>query len=175
MFLNNHKKTALTTPSMTNEELELNISSSGSENDTYLNTVFPFVQSEQPLYFTNVTDNSSDSNNISSTFPLTYITSSADMPASVQPSYNSFCIRLHSLGRFSHAVRDFDSMFISPNRFNFPLHKNSLYVPDDNVLITDFQLWSELDSGGTLKMELYLADKKVYICMLLFTDWIWTI
>ncbi|KAL5020916.1 hypothetical protein ScPMuIL_000071 [Solemya velum] len=168
-----HPKNAATTPSVMSHSTHviLNVSSSG--NDTAYNTPFPFVQSQEPVYVTNFTDNATDSGNISSILSLTHMNSSADMPESQQSSDSSDCIRLHSLGRFSHAVRDFESMFISPNRFNFPLHKNSLYVPDDNVLITDFQLWSELDSGGTLKIELSLTDKKtdlqdsaVWMCLM---------
>lgn len=73
-------------------------------------------------------------------------------PKPSPPVSNSTCVLLQPMGRFDVMNEDFLSVFIFPDQFFFPFPNIKLYCPDKQLLLTNFDLLSDRDAGGTLKI-----------------------
>lgn len=83
------------------------------------------------------------------------------------PIANNTCVLLQQMGRFDVMNEDFVSVFIFPDPYFYPWPNMRLFCPDHQVLLTYFDLSSERDSGGTLKIvfstsNLYLVGALNY-------------
>ncbi|XP_076086209.1 post-GPI attachment to proteins factor 6-like isoform X1 [Mytilus galloprovincialis] len=95
-------------------------------------------------------------------------------PKPAPPVTNSSCVQLQQMGRFDIMNEDFLSIFIFPDQFLYPWPNMRLFCPDTQVLLTYFDLSTERDAGGTLKVvfttsHLYVhpqQDAKVYLCVM---------
>ncbi|XP_069128098.1 post-GPI attachment to proteins factor 6-like isoform X2 [Argopecten irradians] len=84
------------------------------------------------------------------------------------------CLILPSLGTLRLASEDFASLFVFPDAMMYPQPNNKIFVPDNLVILTHYNIFSMQDSGSTLKVELEMVkdqtapdqDAVVWVCMI---------
>ncbi|XP_021343555.1 transmembrane protein 8A-like isoform X2 [Mizuhopecten yessoensis] len=84
------------------------------------------------------------------------------------------CLFLPSLGTLRLASEDFATLFVFPDALLYPQPNNRLFIPDNIVLLTHYNIFSTKDSGATLKVELQMVkgqtdpsqDAVVWVCMM---------
>ncbi|XP_033738049.1 post-GPI attachment to proteins factor 6-like isoform X1 [Pecten maximus] len=84
------------------------------------------------------------------------------------------CLFLPSLGTLRLASEDFASLFVFPDALLYPQPNNKIFIPDNLVLLTHYNIFSMQDSGSTLKVELQMVkdqtdpsqDAVVWVCMM---------
>lgn len=74
---------------------------------------------------------------------------------------SSECHLLPSLGRLSMVKKDFTTAFVFPSPYLLPMPMNERIIPDKKTLVTSFEVKKLIDSGGTLRLLLWMDPSNV--------------
>lgn len=74
------------------------------------------------------------------------------------------CLVLPSLGTLRLASEDFATLFTFPDVLLYPQPNIKIFVPDELVLLTHYDIFAAKDAGSTLKVQLQMVkDQTVSI------------